>query len=218
MLNARNYKQVHMLGFKFLFILLHSLHTVAAFGPPLVQLKSITHDHHRLSTILQPSGCYRMRSNIGFAYTYARNNGKTTQMSSSDGNDDSESSPTLTQVALSAGLLAQPIVWISLYFVATTGAGLPTGPLGLLGALEGLSYLLMLAFVGKATYRKAVNGHDENQSETSALVERLSYLSLISGLIVLVSLVLKQGCVPNAKPILDYSGYLPICDTSPGLN
>ena len=31
------------------------------------------------------------------------------------------------------GLTAQPVVWFSLYYVATTGAGLPAGPFGLLG-------------------------------------------------------------------------------------
>jgi len=35
---------------------------------------------------------------------------------------------------------------------ATTGEGLPAGPLGLLGALEGLSYLTIVAGLGVLAY------------------------------------------------------------------
>jgi hypothetical protein len=51
----------------------------------------------------------------------------------------------------------------------------------------------------------------------ASLVENLSALSLVLGLLVLVSLVVDQGCVPNAKPILDYSAYLPVCEAKAGL-
>ena len=45
----------------------------------------------------------------------------------------------LDDILGSVGAISQPVVWVSLYFVATTGGGLPAGPFGLLGALEGLS-------------------------------------------------------------------------------
>lgn len=121
-------------------------------------------------------------------------------------------------VETSVGLIAQPVVWTSLYFVATTGAGLPPGPLGLLGATEGVSYLVILALVIRSLSRGWLEGSpDKVVSEAETLSERLSVLSLVSGLFVLATLVAKQGCVPNAKPILDYSDYLPICEATPGL-
>lgn len=106
------------------------------------------------------------------------------------------------------GYSCQPVVWLSLYYVSTTGGGLPAGPFGLVGALEGLSYLLMVGYV-------------VNSLGASSLrpVESLSRLTLTAGLCTLGFLILQQGCVPNAKPILDYSAYLPVCDPdqTPGL-
>lgn len=130
-------------------------------------------------------------------------------------NDDPE--PKTYSLVSAVGVGAQPIVWISLATVATTGAGLPPGPFGLLGALEGVSYLIMLALVGKVVYKNVAGDGDATSSNSTEFAERLAILSLALGLFVLASLVGKQGCVPNAKPILDYSAYVPICDTTPGL-
>lgn len=93
-------------------------------------------------------------------------------------------------------VLSLPIVWVSLYFVKTTGAGLPAGPFGILGALEGLSYVVLLASLPKSS---------------------LSRVTVVVALAVLLSLVLDQGCVPNAKPLLDYSNFVPVCEAQPGL-
>ena len=41
------------------------------------------------------------------------------------------------------GLASQPVFWWSLYTLKTTGCGLPAGPFGLLGAAEGVSYLVV---------------------------------------------------------------------------
>jgi hypothetical protein len=49
------------------------------------------------------------------------------------------------------------------------------------------------------------------------LVENLSVLSLVLGLLVVASLVADEGCIPNAKPILDYSAYVPVCEAKLGL-
>ena len=136
--------------------------------------------------------------------------------SGDDGGDDED--PFRRNVSVSVGMIAQPIVWVSLYFVASTGAGLPSGPFGLIGALEGISYLVIVAVVSKDIYRNIVGKRVENQqARPFDSVVWLSYVSVFAGLVVLANLVLKQGCVPNAKPILDYSGYLPICDTTPGI-
>ena len=106
---------------------------------------------------------------------------------------------------------------MSLATVATTGAGLPPGPFGILGALEGVSYLIMLALVGKSAYRNIAEDEDDLKSGVGILAERLAIFTLALSLLVLASLVVRQGCVPNATPILDYSAYVPICDATPGL-
>jgi len=101
------------------------------------------------------------------------------------------------------GVVAQPVLWVSLYSVATTGVGLAGGSFGLLGALEGISYLVAVAYVGYSLYRKGSTGTVDAAREQNPLLwfaENLSYVSVVAGIIVLGNLVLDQGCVPNANP------------------
>ena len=130
------------------------------------------------------------------------------------------------------GLLCQPVVWISLYFVKTTGGGLPAGPGGLIGAIEGLSYLLVVIFALFPSLLPSLsfdeqkqqddNGDDDDSvivtTTTMTIVEVTtlsSRITLVLGLLTLIGLIVDQGCIPNAKPILDYSAYLPICNIPP---
>lgn len=138
-------------------------------------------------------------------------------------NEESSSSsfgPLLDQMKTAIGLISQPVVWTSLFFVATTGAGFPAGPFGLLGALEGLSYLVIVGTVSSSVYRKITNEDESfaSRSRLSLMVEPLSYATLFVGILTLASLAVQQGCVPNAKPLLDYSNFLPVCDAKPGLS
>ena len=113
----------------------------------------------------------------------------------------------------SVGAISQPIVWISLCFVATTGGGLPAGPFGLLGALEGLAYLSVVGLVIKRIFIR------DKASGILETAENLSLLTLGASLLVLASLIAQQGCIPNAKPLLDYSNYVKVCNAEevPGL-
>lgn len=136
-------------------------------------------------------------------------------MSSDEGEQDL--SPTL-EVLGAVGLGAQPIVWVSLFFVATTGAGLPAGPFGLLGALEGISYLIVVGlFASSALGNFEDSGSPSNDLLTRA--KRVSLTTIIAALLTFASLVVNQGCIPNAKPLLDYSSYLPVCkaEDTPGI-
>lgn len=154
-----------------------------------------------------------------------------TRLAASNGNGDmDERNKNVGRTNVSAGsmldwvgIAVQPIVWISLVSVATTGGGLPAGPFGLLGAVEGLSYLLVVGLAGAAiwggTRRSFVvgGGRDDDDSSSDSpssttVSERLSLATLGLALLVLVKLIADQGCVPNAKPILDYSAYVPVCD------
>lgn len=146
-------------------------------------------------TRLSPTVTFRQCSNISVCR----------QMTQHDDSDMDDSF--LTQVILTIGLAAQPVVWLSLYTVATTGAGLPAGPFGLVGATEGISYLIVVGIVVSSFLTKSTN----------VAVERTSQVTLALALLTLASLVAQQGCVPNAKPLLDYSAYLPICETTPGI-
>ena len=113
----------------------------------------------------------------------------------------------------SVGAISQPVVWVSLFFVATTGGGLPAGPFGLLGAVEGLAYLSVVGLV----IRRIIVG--DKTSGVLGTAENLSLLTIGASLLVLASLIAQQGCIPNAKPLLDYSNYVKVCNPEevPGL-
>ena len=124
----------------------------------------------------------------------------------------SESEPPLAAAA-AAGLVANAVVLVSLFFVATTGGGLPAGPFGVLGAVEGVSYLVVLGFVGAALRSKLSTGAGLPAGPAGLLgaAEGLSFLSVVGGLAVLALLAPQQGCVPNALPLVDYSSLVRVC-------
>lgn len=93
--------------------------------------------------------------------------------------------PEIAQATL--GLAAQPIMWWSLYTLKTTGCGLPAGPYGLFGALEGVSYLIVAGFVLASLYSKLTTGSGLPAGEGGLLgaAEGLSFLTATAGLAVL---------------------------------
>ena len=82
------------------------------------------------------------------------------------------------------------------------------------GALEGISYLVVVGFVLTSLRRKIKTGAGGPAGPSGLLgaVEGLSFASVLGGLVVLWLLVLDRGCVPNAQPLLDYSAYVTVCD------
>jgi len=142
-------------------------------------------------------------------------------------NDSDEPSP-LNSVVTTIGWVAQPVVWISLYLVATTGGGLPAGPNGVLGALEGISYLVVVKYAAlgieslwkQPTASSTTSSASTTKSFLSQPPQQISLFTIALGIAVLLKLIGDQGCVPNAKPILDYSQYVKVCnpdDGTPGL-
>ena len=91
-----------------------------------------------------------------------------------------ENDGTLTKAAVAAGLVANPVVLVSEYFLKTTGEGLPPGPGGIYGATEGVSYLVIVGIVGWSLYTKVKTGSGL-QGNLLGAVEGLSYLSVIAG-------------------------------------
>ena len=127
--------------------------------------------------------------------------------------DSGESDGATPTIAAAAGLIAQPIVWVSYYSVATTGAGLPAGPFGILGLIEGISYLVIVGFVAAALVSKVRTGSGlpAGPGGLIGLAEGLSFLSVTAGLGVLAYVATGQNCVPNALPLADYSDVVKVC-------
>ena len=118
----------------------------------------------------------------------------------------SEASPPQQQATLAAavlGLASQPVMWWSLYTLKTTGCGLPAGPFGLIGAAEGISYLVVIGFVAAALLSKITSGKGLPAGPGGLLgaAEGLSFLTAIAGLAVLGFQLADYGYVPEAVPI-----------------
>lgn len=105
-------------------------------------------------------------------------------------------------VAIAGGLVASPVIGWSLYTLKTTGCGLPPGPGGSLGALEGVSYLAVVGIVGWSLYTKSKTGSGLPNGPFGLLgaVEGVSYLCLLAILVVFGVQYLEQGYIPGPLP------------------
>lgn len=100
--------------------------------------------------------------------------------------ESSDDVGTTGKAVIALGLLANPLCLWSEYTLKTTGAGLPPGPGGALGAAEGLSYLVVLGVVGWSAITKVTTGSGLPAGPSGLLgaVEGFSYLTLLAGVIV----------------------------------
>ncbi|PIA52589.1 hypothetical protein AQUCO_01000459v1 [Aquilegia coerulea] len=116
----------------------------------------------------------------------------------SKGNGDG----TLEKVAIVGGLISTPVIGWSLYTLKTTGCGLPPGPVGSIGALEGVSYLAIVGIVGWSLYTKSKTGSGLPNGPYGLLgaVEGLSYLALLGILVVFGLQFFEQGSIPGPLP------------------
>lgn len=106
------------------------------------------------------------------------------------------------KAAIVGGLVSTPVIGWSLYTLKTTGCGLPPGPGGSIGALEGVSYLAVVGIVAWSLYTKAKTGSGLPNGPFGLLgaVEGLSYLSLLAILVVFGIQFLEQGSIPGPLP------------------
>eukprot|EP00977_Amphora_coffeiformis_P008956 scaffold2029_cov181-Amphora_coffeaeformis.AAC.5 len=126
--------------------------------------------------------------------------------SSNDENDDNmvTISNESDQIILGVfGTVASLIVFGSEYVLATTGCGLPAGPLGLFGLAEGVSYLGVVGLVGFSLVKKVKTGCGLPAGPGGLLgaAEGLSFFAIAAGLVVLVLQVTNYGYIPNAVPM-----------------
>lgn len=104
--------------------------------------------------------------------------------------------------AVVGGLVATPVIGWSLYTLKTTGCGLPPGPAGSIGALEGVSYLAVVGIVAWSLYTKTKTGSGLPNGPFGLLgaVEGLSYLSLLAIIIVFGLQFFQNGSIPGPLP------------------
>ncbi|KAL3813216.1 hypothetical protein ACJIZ3_014484 [Penstemon smallii] len=100
------------------------------------------------------------------------------------------------------GLVANPVIGWSLYTLKTTGCGLPPGPGGSIGALEGVSYLAVVGIVAWSLYTKTKTGSGLPNGPFGLLgaVEGLSYLSLLAIIVVFGLQYFVTGSIPGPLP------------------
>ncbi|XP_078430400.1 anti-muellerian hormone type-2 receptor [Wolffia australiana] len=108
----------------------------------------------------------------------------------------------LQLAAAVGGLVANPVIGYSLYTLKTTGCGLPPGPGGLLGGLEGVSYLVVAAIVGWSAYTKVKTGSGLPNGPFGLLgaVEGVSYLTVVAIAVVFGLQVFDRGYLPGPLP------------------
>ncbi|KAK6258370.1 hypothetical protein QQP08_002375 [Theobroma cacao] len=108
----------------------------------------------------------------------------------------------IEKAAVGSGLVANPVIAWSLYTLKTTGCGLPPGPGGSIGALEGVSYLTVVGIVGWSLFTKAKTGSGLPNGPFGLLgaVEGLSFLSLLAILVVFGLQFFQNGSIPGPLP------------------
>ncbi|KAL3637838.1 hypothetical protein CASFOL_018286 [Castilleja foliolosa] len=104
--------------------------------------------------------------------------------------------------AVIGGLISNPVIGWSLYTLKTTNCGLPPGPGGSIGALEGVSYLVVVGIVAWSLYTKTKTGSGLPNGPFGLLgaVEGLSYLSLLAIIVVFGLQYFEQGSIPGPLP------------------
>ncbi|KAK3413958.1 hypothetical protein EUGRSUZ_I02457 [Eucalyptus grandis] len=106
------------------------------------------------------------------------------------------------KAAIAGGLVSTPVIAWSLYTLKTTGCGLPPGPGGSIGALEGVSYLAVVGIVGWSAYTKSKTGSGLPSGPFGLLgaVEGLSYLALLGIAVVFALQFFDKGYIPGPLP------------------
>ncbi|KAF5738164.1 hypothetical protein HS088_TW13G01059 [Tripterygium wilfordii] len=119
-----------------------------------------------------------------------------------ESSDGSGGNGVIEKAAIAGGLVSTPVIAWSLYTLKTTGCGLPPGPGGSVGALEGVSYLVVVGILGWSIYTKTKTGSGLPNGPFGLLgaVEGLSYLSLLAILVVFGLQFLEQGSIPGPLP------------------
>jgi hypothetical protein len=101
-----------------------------------------------------------------------------------------------------AGVFANVICGYSLYILKTTSCGLPPGPFGLLGAAEGISYLVVvgLFLYSAITKIKTGSGLPAGKYGLLGLAEGLTFLTVLGGIVIAGLSYTEYGFLPGFLP------------------
>ena len=125
------------------------------------------------------------------------------------GNDNDEDVrmsliPESDQLLIGAGGTVASIVMLySEYVLSQTGCGLPAGPMGVVGGVEGLSYLSVVGLVAYSLFLKFTTGSGLPAGKYGllGLAEGLAFVGVAVGIVVLGLQLSNYGYVPNAIPM-----------------
>lgn len=175
-----------------------SAHNVLAFAPPDVAIrKNISCKSNQ--GLLSP-GCsnHLARINLHKKHTIRLNAQGDDELQAAE--EDAMESSTLLGIT---GLIASSTVLYSESVLFNTGCGLPAGPFGLVGAIEGISYLGVVGLVGYSLYTKISTGSGLPAGKGGLLgaAEGVAYLAALAGILVLIAQITNYGYIPNAVPM-----------------
>lgn len=111
-------------------------------------------------------------------------------------------SPPQQKALIALSLPSLPLVAYSEYTLLITGCGLPPGPYGLLGAAEGVSYLVVATVVLASLYSKLTTGKGlpEGPSKLLGAAEGVAFLLVTTGIAIAAYTAYKFGALPTAVP------------------
>lgn len=106
------------------------------------------------------------------------------------------------KAAIAVSLPALPIVAYSEFVLLTTGCGLPPGPSGIIGAAEGVSYLVVGALVLGSIFSKVTTGKGlpEGPGKLLGAAEGVAFLLTVAGVAIAGYTAYKYGELPSAVP------------------
>ena len=167
-----------------------SVHSFTVQTLALNKPKSAFHAFDTLSSISTPI----TRDGKSSLWAQGDNEGNTAVLSLSESD----------QVALGGvGTTMSLVMLCSEYVLKTTGCGLPAGPFGVIGAVEGISYLGVTALTAFSVFTKVKTGSGlpAGPKGILGLAEGLSFLAIVVGIAVLLFQVVDYGYIPNAVPV-----------------
>lgn len=99
-------------------------------------------------------------------------------------------------------MFANVVCGYSLFVLKTTGCGLPPGPFGLEGAIEGISYLGIVGIFGWSLYTKVKTGSGLPAGKFGLLgaAEGLTFLTVLGGIAIGALTLLDYGSLPGFLP------------------
>jgi hypothetical protein len=161
-------------------------------------------DVHSFAPAVRTSG--KSITTAGSRYAPAHSNSRGFHIIQAQGDDNTETTSMSESDQSLLGVTGTIAALVTLYsesVLKTTGCGLPAGPFGLVGAVEGVSYLGIVGVAAYSLYTKIKTGSGLPAGPSGLLgaAEGLSYLAIIAGLVVLALQVSTYGYIPNAVPM-----------------